>query len=201
MLLRLNGTQNCRTFHKSLKQWRSPTSSPPTSLRCFAATGWRALYISCEAAKADVAAQGRYAKPILGEGKRKTDDGGRTMCLPSYLRHPSYRVALDGFFQFLRGAEGDFLVCLDLNGLAGSRIAAHARGAFAHLQNAEAADADALALFQVLDDLSDHTAENGFCLLFRKFIVFRKARREMLQCNGCGRFGCHWFGCHLDPPR
>src|ERR1700733_11624748 len=84
MLLRLNGTQNCRTFHKSLKQWRSPTSSPPTSLRCFAATGWRALYISCEAAKADVAAQGRYAKPILGEGKRKTDDGGRTMC-PSNL--------------------------------------------------------------------------------------------------------------------
>jgi hypothetical protein len=53
---------------------------------------------------------------------------------------------LHGLFQVLRGAEGNLLAGLDLNGLASRRVAAHTGGTFAHLQDAEATDSDALAL-------------------------------------------------------
>src|SRR5262249_51918718 len=78
---------------------------------------------------------------------------------------------------------------LDLNRFAGGRIAAHARGTLAHLQDSEPANANALALFQVLDDVSYQAAQNGFGLLLRNLVVFREARGEMLQCH-C-RCGCH----------
>src|SRR6202035_303626 len=42
----------------------------------------------------------------------------------------------DRFLEFLGGAEGDLLAGLDLDGFAGGRIAAHARGALAYLQDA-----------------------------------------------------------------
>ena len=48
----------------------------------------------------------------------------------------------DRFLEFLCGPEGDFLAGLDLDGLAGGGVAAHARGALPHLQDAEARDAD-----------------------------------------------------------
>src|SRR5580658_4676956 len=100
---------------------------------------------------------------------------------------------LDRFFEFLGGAERDLLAGLDLDGLAGGRIAAHARGAFAHLQDAQPADADALALLEVLDDIADQPAENGLSLFLRQFVILPQARREMLQCHGSR---C-CFGCHL----
>src|SRR5262245_19539166 len=71
---------------------------------------------------------------------------------------PAPLARLDGLFQFLRGAEGDLLTRLDLDRLAGRGIAAHAGGALANLEDAEAADADAVALFQVLHDEIDHAA-------------------------------------------
>jgi hypothetical protein len=52
---------------------------------------------------------------------------------------------LDGFFQVLRRAEGDLLAGLDLDGLASRRVAAHAGGTLADLQDTQAGDADALA--------------------------------------------------------
>src|SRR5262249_8556204 len=58
----------------------------------------------------------------------------------------------DRFLQFLGGAERDLLARLDLNRFAGRRIASHARRALAHLQDAEPADPDAVALLQVLRD-------------------------------------------------
>src|SRR5581483_4759346 len=67
---------------------------------------------------------------------------------------------LDRFFEFLRGAERDFLAGLDLDLLAGGGITAHARGALAYHKNAEPADADALALLEVLHDIADQSAEN-----------------------------------------
>src|ERR1700675_2816493 len=98
----------------------------------------------------------------------------------------------DRFLEFLGGAEGDLLAGLDLDGFAGGRVAAHARGALADLQDAEPADADALALFQMLDDIADQAAENGFSLLFRQFVILRKACRQVLQCHGGGCcLGCH----------
>src|SRR5580693_3685497 len=96
------------------------------------------------------------------------------------------------FLELLGGAEGDLLAGLDLDGFAGGRIAAHARGALADLQDAEPADADALALLEVLDDIADQAAKDGFSLLFRQFVILRKARRQVLQCHGsrcC--LGCH----------
>jgi len=68
-----------------------------------------------------------------------------TVADPHLLRH-GRRDCLHGLFQVLRGAEGDLLAGLDLDGLAGSRVAAHTGGTFAHLQDAEATDSDALAL-------------------------------------------------------
>src|SRR5262245_3968467 len=50
------------------------------------------------------------------------------------------------FLELLGGAEGNLLAGLDLDGLAGGRVAAHARRTLAHLQDAQAADADAGAL-------------------------------------------------------
>src|SRR5258708_39806868 len=98
----------------------------------------------------------------------------------------------DRFLELLGGAEGDLLAGLDLDGFAGGRIAAHARGALAHLQDAEPADADALAFLEVLDDIADQAAKNGFSLLFRQFVVLRKACRQVLQCHGSRRcLGCH----------
>src|SRR5580698_4178609 len=99
----------------------------------------------------------------------------------------------DRFLEFLGGAEGDLLAGLDLDGFAGRGIAAHARGALADLQDAEPADTDALALLEVLDDIADQAAKNGFSLLFRQLVILRKARRQVLQCHGSG---C-CLGCHL----
>ena len=59
---------------------------------------------------------------------------------------------LDGFLEFLGGAEGNLLAGLDLDRLAGGGVAAHAGGALADLEDAEADDTDALALLQVLGD-------------------------------------------------
>src|SRR6516162_3982444 len=123
--------------------------------------------------------------------KDRPDEEGQTICLSSNPNLRFSECASDRFFQFLGSAERDLLAGLDLNGLAGGGIAAHARGALAHLQDAEAADADTLAFFQMLDDLADETAEDGLRLLFRQLIVFRDARGEMFQCNSCGWFACH----------
>src|ERR1700722_8755252 len=86
----------------------------------------------------------------------------------------------DCFFEFFRRAEGDFLARLDLNCFAGCGVAAHAGGALADLENAEAANTNALAFFQMLDDLADQTREDGLRLFFRQFVVFRKACSKML---------------------
>src|SRR3546814_9818649 len=65
----------------------------------------------------------------------------------------------DGFLQHLAGAEGNLLGGLDLDRLAGLRVAAHAGGALADLQDAEVADADALALLQRLGDRREELVE------------------------------------------
>src|SRR6187551_163494 len=56
------------------------------------------------------------------------------------------KAGSNGLFEFLRGAERDLLARLDLDRFAGRGVAAHAGGALANLQDAEAADADPVAL-------------------------------------------------------
>jgi hypothetical protein len=52
----------------------------------------------------------------------------------------------DCLFQILRGAEGDLLLCRDLDGLTGCWIAAFACGVLTDLEAAEAGDPNAVAL-------------------------------------------------------
>src|SRR3954451_1841357 len=91
---------------------------------------------------------------------------------------------LDGFLEFLGRAEGDFLAGLDLDRFAGGGIAAHAGGALADLKDAEADDADAFALLEVLGDLADHVGQDGFGALLGQFMLVRESRRQMLERNG-----------------
>src|SRR5205085_6022116 len=105
------------------------------------------------------------------------------------------RYCLDGFLQFLRRTEGDFLARLDLDRLAGCRVAAHAGGALAHLQDAEASDANPVALLQVLHDDIHHAAEDGLSLFLGEFVPFGDVRRDVLQGNG-GSSRLGWSGRH-----
>src|SRR6202521_2357849 len=105
---------------------------------------------------------------------------------------PPEKTGLDRFLEFLGGAEGDLLARLDLDRLAGGRIAPHASGALADLKDAETADAEAVAFLQVLRHQADEVAENRFGLLFCHFMGPGKGGGDMLQGNGrlCGCF-CH----------
>src|SRR5438477_10126295 len=103
---------------------------------------------------------------------------------------PHRVVGSDGFLEFLGGPEGDLLARLDLDRLAGRRIAAHAGLAVPHLQDAEPADADLLALLQAFDDETNKIVEDRLGLLFRDLVALRKLSCQMLQGNS-GRCLCH----------
>src|SRR5262245_19177284 len=88
----------------------------------------------------------------------------------------------DGFLEFLGGPEGDLLRRLDLDRLAGRRIAAHAGSALAYHQDPQPADADAIALLEMLGHQTDEITEHGFSLLLRQLMRLRQIGGEMLQC-------------------
>jgi hypothetical protein len=75
-------------------------------------------------------------------------------------------AALNRHLQFLGRSEGDFLAGFDLDCFSGGWIAAHASGAFSHLQNAETRDTDPLALLEMLGDQAHRTDEEGFTARF-----------------------------------
>src|SRR4029079_10868008 len=97
-------------------------------------------------------------------------------------------AVLDGFLQFLGRAEGDLLAGLDLDRFAGGGVAAHAGGALADLEDAEADVAAVLSLLQVLGDLAAHIGQDRLSGLLRQFMVVRESRCQMLECNG--GWGC-----------
>jgi hypothetical protein len=114
---------------------------------------------------------------------------------------------IDCFLQFLGGAEGDALACLDLDRFARRRVAAHAGGALAHHENAESAEADALPALQMFHDQTDRVAEDGFGLLLCDLVIFRDLRGNMFQRDGgwglsrlfSGHVRCSPFGLWLGP--
>src|SRR6185437_13102268 len=81
-------------------------------------------------------AMGSCPRADVKEAKRRMDAFASIRLLKRVKRK-----ALDGFLQFLGGAEGDLLARLDLDRFAGRGIAAHARGALAHLQDAQSVEA------------------------------------------------------------
>src|SRR4029079_15939017 len=58
----------------------------------------------------------------------------------------------DRHLEFLGGAKGNLFARLDVDLLAGRRIAAYAGGTLAHLQDAKPCDLHLLAFLQVLGD-------------------------------------------------
>src|SRR5437660_12839581 len=77
------------------------------------------------------------------------------------------RERSDCFLELLGRAERDFLAGLDLDRLAGRRIASHPGGAVPHLQDAEPDQAQAVALSHALDAASRQGVEYRLRALFR----------------------------------
>ena len=100
-------------------------------------------------------AQELRARLMFAEDKEK---GGPGSAVTRPIPSPE---ALDGFLEILGDAEGDLLRRLDLDGLAGRRVAAHACRTIAHLKDAEARDADLVALLEVLHDQTDEVVEGS----------------------------------------
>jgi len=68
----------------------------------------------------------------------------------------------DRFLEILGSAERDLLTGLDLDCLAGRRVASHAGGAMPDLQDAQAHQAQAVALFAIRPTMSESIASACF---------------------------------------
>src|SRR3569833_92554 len=84
---------------------------------------------------------------------------GRSELRP--IRYSDRRMRSDRFLQLLRGAEGELLRSLDLDGFAGRGVAAHAGGALADDEDAQTVETDAGALLQVLGDQAGGVFEDA----------------------------------------
>ena len=98
------------------------------------------------------------------------------------------RTVLDRLFQFLGSAEGDLLRRLDLDAFASGRVATHARGALADLEDAKTDEADLGALLELLGDRCDDVREDRLDLLLRQFVRLGGFGREMLQSDDGAAF-------------
>src|SRR5579872_968958 len=124
---------------------------------------------------------------------------GRRRCLPRNDIKGSKTAGLvqsNRFLEFLGGAEGDLLARLDLDLLAGGGIAPDAGRALTDLEDAEANEADALTLLQMLGDPGHQVGQDGFRLLFGQFLILGDGRGQMLERDG--RRGCCLL-CHVGP--
>src|SRR3990167_2672125 len=93
------------------------------------------------------------------KSKRRQKEG-RARLAPVPARS-SVGSGLDCFLEILGDAEGNLLRRLDLDRLAGGRVAAHARRTIANLEDAEARNADLVALLEVLHDQTDELIEGA----------------------------------------
>src|SRR5260370_155882 len=106
--------------------------------------------------------------------------------------HPQHNMFLSAAHT---DAEGDLLRRVDLDRLAGRRVAAHARRTIADLKDAEARDADLVAFLEVLHDQTDEVFEGAGGVLLGHAGLLGQFGRDLGKRNGRnGRFGwcCGW---------
>src|SRR6185312_14032646 len=134
-------------------------------------------------------AQELRARLMFAEDKEK---GGPGSAVTRPIPSPE---ALDGFLEVLGDAEGDLLRRLDLDGLAGRRVAAHACRTIAHLKDTEARDADLVALLEVLHDQTDEVVEAAGRVLLRHAGLLGQLGRDLRERDSrSGGFGSHCGG-------
>ena len=91
---------------------------------------------------------------------------------------------LHGLLQFLGNPEGDLLARLDLDRLAGRRVPSHPGRTLPHLEDAEAGQADFVALLEVPGCQRHQIAQHGLGLLLRQVMAVRQGGGEMLERDG-----------------
>src|SRR3974390_881831 len=106
------------------------------------------------------------------------------------LRRPTDTWRSDRLLEFLGGAEGNLLTGLDVDRLAGHRIATHAGSTIPHLQNSQPGDLHPFALLQVLRDEVDEVRQHLLTLLLGELMLLRQrigqllgADRRTLRCH------------------
>src|SRR3954454_23689760 len=93
----------------------------------------------------------------------------------------------DRLLELLGRAEGDLLAGLDLDRLAGCRIAPHPGGARAHLENPEAGDADLGALLQMFREALHEIAQHRLDLTLWQIVSLGQPGCHLLQADRRGR--------------
>src|SRR3982751_838186 len=113
-------------------------------------------------------------------------NGCMQSCLVTELQPDiwSRRVWSDRLLQLLRRPEGDLLAGLDLDLLAGCRVAPQPGFARANLEDAEAVDPDLGPLGQVLGEGLDELAQYGLDLPLRHVVALGQPGRQLLQADG-----------------
>src|SRR5258705_6331504 len=99
----------------------------------------------------------------------------------------------DGLFEILGRAESDFLAGFDLDAFAGRRVAPLTRRPLTHLENAQAVEADAFALLEMLGDVHDHISEHSVRLGLRGAMTLGQSDCQMTESNRL-RFGALLHG-------
>src|SRR5215204_3759538 len=175
----------------------TPPNSSPTAIDAGGMANWvrnlRRVNVSMQGEQAGYTRLG-CARQRVPARALATQKEGRARLAPGPARsfpRRGYRRGLDRFLEVLGDAEGDLLRRLDLDRLAGRRVAAHARRTVAHLKNAEARDADLVALLEMLHDQADEIVEAAGRVLLGHARLFGQFGRHLRQRDGRSRrFGC-----------
>ncbi len=113
----------------------------------------------------------RKRRPALGSGAGRGSMSGRRAYRSNSCQSPHQHPQSDGVLQLLGGAKGDLLAGLDPDGLAGGRIASHARCTVTNLQDAETCQAQPGAFLQVTGGEGHQIGEDCLGLLLRQFLL------------------------------
>src|SRR5919202_696890 len=91
------------------------------------------------------------------------------------------RIWSDRLLQLLRRPEGNLLAGLDLDLLAGRRVAPQPGCTRAHLEDPEAGDPNFGAVLQVLGEGLHELAQHGLDLTLWHVVAIGQAGRQLLQ--------------------